>query len=146
VTTMNINLLTESLLLVDGQEHLLTPRFYAILFERHPEVRPLFGSDIAPQAKMLRDAILAVLDHLDDTAWLGDTLGSLGRKHAGWGVTAEMYGWVAEAMISAMEELGGEQWTSEMNIAWTEALGAVAGLMLAGAEQLDAAAPSGASS
>lgn len=80
-----MELLTESLLLADGQEHELTPRFYDILFERHPE----------------------------------------------------MYGWVAESMIPAMTELGGEQWTPAMTDAWTdawtEALGAVAGLMQAGA-------------
>ena len=129
---MDKNLLTESLLLVDGQEHALTPRFYEILFADHPSVRPMFSTDVKPQAEMLRGAIIAVLDHLDDSAWLGDTLGSLGAKHAGWGVTPEMYGWVAGAMIAAMEELGGDRWTPAMTGAWTEALTAVAGLMQAG--------------
>ncbi|GGR46702.1 hemoglobin-like flavoprotein [Nocardioides luteus] len=131
---MDKDILTESLLLVDGQEHALTPRFYSILFERYPAVRPMFSADIAPQAKMLREAVVAVVDHLDDAAWLSGTLGALGRKHAGLGVTPPMYDAVAECMIAAMEELGGDEWTPEMTAAWTEALGAVAGLMLAGAE------------
>lgn len=131
---MDKDILTESLLLVDGQEQALTPRFYAILFERYPEVRPMFSADIGPQAKMLREAVIAVLDHLDDAEWLSGTLGALGRKHAGWGVTAPMYDAVAECMIAAMEELGADAWTPAMTAAWTEALGAVAGLMLAGAE------------
>lgn len=132
---MDKELLTESLLLVDGQEQLLTPRFYDILFTRYPDVRPMFSADIRPQAQMLRGAIIAVLDHLDDAAWLEDTLGSLGRRHAGWGVTASMYDAVAECMIAAMTELGGPAWTPEMTAAWTEALGAVAALMQAGAAQ-----------
>jgi hemoglobin-like flavoprotein len=131
---MDKELLTTSLVLVDGTEHELTPRFYEILFDRHPAVRPMFGADLRPQAQMLRSAILAVLDHLDDAAWLGDTLGALGARHAGWGVTAQMYGAVAECMIAAMEELGGPDWTPAMTAAWSEALTAVAGLMLAGAE------------
>lgn len=132
---MDKELLMGSLLLVDGQEHLLTPTFYDLLFEAHPEVRSMFSTDIEPQAEMLRGAIIAVLDHLEDGAWLGSTLGALGAKHAGWGVTAEMYGWVAEAMITAMAQLGGEHWTTAMSESWTEALTAVASLMQAGAAQ-----------
>lgn len=138
---MDKELLTESLLLVDGQEEALTPRFYEILFARYPEVRPMFSSDIRPQARMLREAIIAVLDHLDDSAWLADTLGALGARHAGWGVTAPMYDAVAECMIAAMQELGGEAWTPAMTAEWTSALGAVAGLMQAGAASVEVAEP-----
>ena len=128
---MDQELLTESLLLADGDGR-LTPRFYEILFARHPAVRPMFSADVRPQAEMLRTAVVAVLDHLDDAAWLTTTLGDLGAKHAAYGATAPMYDAVAECMVAAMEELGGEAWTPEMTTAWTEALGAVAGLMLAG--------------
>ena len=131
---MDKDILVESLLLVDGQEHALTPRFYEILFDSNPEVRPMFSNDIGPQAKMLREAIIAVLDHLDDAEWLTSTLGALGKKHAGWGVTPPMYDAVATSMIAAMEELGGSAWTPVMTDQWTKALGAVAGLMMAGAD------------
>lgn len=137
---MDKDLLTESLLLVDGQEHILTPRFYEILFARYPEVEPMFSSDIRPQAEMLREAIIAVLDHLDDADWLSGNLGALGRKHAGWGVTAPMYDAVAECMIAAMEELGGEEWTPAMTAEWSQALGAVAVLMQAGVPEGEGAA------
>lgn len=130
---MDKTLLTESLLLVDSQEHALTPRFYEILFDRYPEVRPMFSDDVRPQAEMLREAIIAVLDHVDDAAWLSSTLGAMGAKHAGYGVTAPMYDAVGESMIAAMQELGGEAWTPEMTAEWSQALGAVGGLMLAGA-------------
>lgn len=136
---MDSSLLTSSLLLVDGTEHELTPRFYEILFDRYPAVRPMFGSDVRPQAEMLRGAIIAVLDHLDDASWLAETLGTLGARHAGWGVTPPMYAAVAECMIAAMQELGGDDWTPAMTEAWTEALGAVAGLMLAGTAQAEPA-------
>jgi hemoglobin-like flavoprotein len=129
---MDKELLTESLLLVDGQEQVLTTRFYEVLFERYPEVRSMFSDDIRPQAHMLRESIVAVLDHLDDSAWLGDNLGALGRRHADLGVTPPMYGAVAECMIAAMEELGGEAWTPAMTAEWSQALGAVSGLMQAG--------------
>ncbi|HET6166519.1 MAG TPA: globin domain-containing protein, partial [Marmoricola sp.] len=88
---MDAVLLETSLALVDTPDDGLTTRFYAILFERYPAVRPMFGPDTARQAKMLRSAIVSVVDHLDDPVWLTETLGELGARHAGWGVLAEMY-------------------------------------------------------
>lgn len=129
---MDPELLTDSLAIADAGGD-LTDRFYQILFERYPVVRPMFSADVGPQAAMLRTAVVAVLDHLDDPEWLGTTLGALGAKHVGYGVTAEMYDAVAECMLAAMAQLGGEAWTPAMTQAWAEALGAVAGLMLEGA-------------
>jgi hemoglobin-like flavoprotein len=47
-----------------------------------------------------------------------------------------MYDAVAECLIAAMEELGGDDWAPAMTAAWTEALGAVVGLMIAGAPEV----------
>ena len=55
-------------------------------------------------------------------------------------MTEPMYGAVLECMIAAMEEIGDGAWTAEMSAAWTEALSAVAGLMLAGVPEEEAAA------
>ncbi len=129
---MDKELLETSLGLVAGDDE-LARHFYTVLFARYPEVRPMFGDDMRPQAAMLREAIIAVLDHLDDPAWLAGTLGPLGAKHAGWGVTEPMYEAVAECMIAAMQDLCGGAWTPDMTAAWTGALGAVSGLMIAGA-------------
>lgn len=135
---MDQELLTESLLLADA-DALLTERFYDLLFERHPEVRPMFSADVRPQAGMLRTAVVAVVEHLDDPAWLASTLGELGARHATWGVTPPMYDAVAECMVAAMAELAGDPWTPEMGAAWSEALAAVAGLMLQGAAATEVA-------
>ncbi|MDL9936766.1 globin domain-containing protein [Gordonia sp. ABSL1-1] len=129
---MDKELLETSLALVDLPDDGLTVRFYDKLFELHPEVAPMFGRDTRQQASMLRTAVISVLDHLDDAAWLTSTLGSLGRRHADWGVTEPMYGIVAEVLVATMAEIGADAWTDEMSEAWTQALTAVAGLMLAG--------------
>jgi len=129
---MDAVLLETSLALVDTPDDGLTTRFYAILFERYPSVRPMFTEDIGRQAKMLRSAIVSVVDHLDDPTWLTETLGDLGARHASWGVVAPMYDAVTECMVAAMAELGGSAWTRQMTDAWVEALDAVSGLMLLG--------------
>lgn len=137
---MDKELLETSLALVDDDEDGLTLRFYELLFERYPAVRPMFSSDTGPQAKMLRGAIIAVLDHLDDSVWLTSTLGALGAKHAGYGATPEMFDAVIECLTAAMSERGGDEWTPAMTDAWNEALSAVSGLMLAGYPQQEAQA------
>ena len=129
---MDAELLETSLALVDTPDDGLTTRFYAILFERYPAVRPMFSEDTAAQAKMLRSAVISVVDHLDDPTWLTETLGELGARHASWGVMAQMYDAVTECMVAAMVEIGGNAWTPQMTDAWLEALDAVSGLMLLG--------------
>lgn len=129
---MDAVLLETSLALVDTPDNGLTTRFYEILFDRYPAVRPMFSADTARQAKMLRSVIVSVVEHLDDPVWLTETLGELGARHAGWGVLAQMYDAVTECMAAAMAERGGDAWTPQMTDAWVEALDAVAGLMLLG--------------
>lgn len=132
---LNAELLRSSLALVVEREPLVTRRFYEILFERFPQVRPLFGRNAQQaQAKMLQEAIVAVVDHLEDATWLKTTLGAMGRTHAvDYGVTPPMYGMVAASLIATLAEIAGPEWTPAMEQAWTDALGAIAALMLAGA-------------
>ena len=130
--SLNVSLLRESFALVIERQPRLTTRFYEILFDRHPEVRPLFGRTSGDaQAKMLQEALVAVMDHLEDASWLEQTLGALGRKHIDYGVTDEMYDWVGSSLLAALAEAAGDHWNDELAEAWAEAYGAVAGLMKA---------------
>lgn len=133
---LNEALLRESFDLAVEQEGVVMTRFYELLFTRYPQSQALFGKN-APEAqqKMLQDALLAVLDHLDDATWLGETLGNMGIVHISYGVTDEMYPWVGECLIAALAEATGPAWTSAHEAAWAEAYAAVSGLMLAGAER-----------
>jgi hemoglobin-like flavoprotein len=133
---LNVPLLRSSFELVVDRQPQLTHRFYEILFERYPQAKPLFKRNTpAQQEKMLNDALVAVIDHLEDAPWLTGTLKSLGAKHAGYGVTNEMYDWVGASLLATLAEAGGQDWTPELASAWTEAYGAIAGLMQSGAAQ-----------
>ena len=135
------SLLRGSIELAASREALITTRFYAIFHARYPQVIPLFGRNSADaQQRMLQDALLAVLDHLDDSAWLANTMGALGAKHVEYGVTDEMYPWVGECLIATLAELCGDEWTKDHEEAWVAAYGALTGLALAGADRARAAA------
>ena len=132
--SLNVPLLRKSFDLVIERQPQLTPRFYEILFARYPQVRPLFGRQAgARQAEMLQQALVAVMDHLDDATWLADTLGAMGRKHVDYGVTHEMYDYVGASLLATLAEAAGKDWTPELEAAWAEAYGAIASLMQNGA-------------
>ncbi len=133
---MNVELLRASFVLVAERQPFLTRRFYAILFERHPELRALFGRHSArAQEEMLGKALEAVLENLESSAWLTGTLEALGAKHVSYGVTDEMYPLVGAALLAALGEAAGEAWTPELEAEWTAAFGAIAGAMQAGARR-----------
>ena len=116
----------------------LTARFYARLFALHPSLKSLFGRRSAEaQERMLLEAIVAVVDHLEDAAWFEATLGSLGAKHVEYGVRDEMY------PLDTLADVSGEAWTPETAKAWGDAIGAIASTMIAGAERARNAADTG---
>lgn len=131
---LNAAVLRQSLELVASREPVITKRFYEILFSRYPQVKPLFSRN-APerQQKMLQDAIVAVVDHVEDASWLKQNLTAMGAKHVEYGVTREMYDWVGASLLATLAEIAGPEWTPEVEKAWTEAYGAITGLMLEGA-------------
>ncbi|MFT3923131.1 MAG: globin domain-containing protein [Myxococcales bacterium] len=132
--SLNVSLLRSSFDLVVARQAQITPRFYEILFERYPQVRPLFSRNSrAQQAEMLQGAIVAVMDHLEDATWLQQTLESMGAKHVDYEVTDEMYAWVGDSLIRTLAEIAGKDWTAEHAEAWGDAYTAIAGLMQKGA-------------
>jgi hemoglobin-like flavoprotein len=132
--SLNVPLLRSSFELVVERQPQLTHRFYEILFERYPQAKPLFGRNAtAVQEKMLTDALVAVMDHLEDAPWLTNTLKQLGAKHVSYGVTDEMYGWVGASLLATLAEVAQDDWTPALETAWSDAYGAIAGLMRAGA-------------
>jgi hemoglobin-like flavoprotein len=123
---VNADLLRESIEIAVAREPLITKRFYEILFERYPEVQPLFGrNEPRRQQQMLQDTIVAALDHIDDGAWLEENLGALGAKHVTYGVTDDMYPAVGECLIAALADLCGDQWTDEHEASWATVYGMV---------------------
>ena len=133
---MDIALLRSSFALVIDRSPDLVHRFYDILFARYPQTRPLFGRNLRnAQERMLTEALVAVLDRLQDAEWFTRTLQALGEKHAGYGVTDEMYGWVGECLLAALAEGAGADWTPAMSASWSEAYDAIATTMQAGARR-----------
>lgn len=126
-------LLLESVGWATEDEDVVTLRFYEILFTRYPQVQHLFSRDRNIQARMLQDAVMAAIDHMEDGPWLANTLGAIGAKHVDYGVEDAMYPWVGECLVAAIAEPCGDRWTPAHEQAWVRTYGALQELALAGA-------------
>jgi hemoglobin-like flavoprotein len=143
---LNVDLLRGSFQLALERCPDLTHRFYAELLRRHPQARELFAStSLDVQEQMLAQALVAVMDHLEDAGWLESTLSAMGARHAQYGVTTEMYDWVGECLLATIAEAAGPDWAPDLELAWTDVYAAIVELMLAGYPQARSVAPEPAS-
>ncbi len=131
--SMDIDAVRESFELIIEREPVVAARFYPILFERYPQVKPLFGKHSGPdQQRMLTDMLAKVVEHIEEPAWLQTELAALGRRHVGYNVTPQMYAWVGECLLATLAEAAGDDWTPRYEAAWTAAYGAITEMTLAG--------------
>ncbi len=119
----------------------LVDAFYSRLFAVAPDVKPLFAdTDLKRQKAMLLAALILLRKSLRDLDSVTPTLRDMGARHVRYGAQPQHYPVVGEVLIASMAQVAGEAWTPEYQLAWTEAFAVVAGVMLEGAESVDAAA------
>ena len=109
--------------------------FYARLFECDPSLRPLFKTDIREQGHKLMDIIGSAVDALDETEKVIPTLRELGARHVGYGVTEAHYDLVGDALLWTLRKALKDDYTSEMNEAWTAVYSFLSESMKSGARR-----------
>ena len=124
-----VELVRESFALAANREPALVENFYDRLFARAPELAPMFRRGRREQAEMLRAALVAVVEHLEDAPWLKANVSALGARHHTYGVTSEMYAPVGAALLEALAAACGEAWTPAHADAWSAAYTQLASLM-----------------
>ncbi|MCA9608317.1 MAG: flavohemoprotein [Myxococcales bacterium] len=138
--SLDVTALRGSFTAVAPKADALATTFYATLFERYPEVRPLFAhTDLGEQKKKLIAAISLVVASLEKPDALTGALKVLGAKHVGYGAEPGHYAAVGECLLHALAVTAGDVWTDELNTAWADAYGAITSIMLEGAGELAAA-------
>jgi NAD(P)H-flavin reductase/hemoglobin-like flavoprotein len=126
-----------SFALVEPQSEALGRHFYSTLFSQAPETRGLFPLNMEVQRSRLLRALVHVVQMVDQPEDLVPFLEQLGRDHRKFGVLTAHYDAVGGALLSAIGTFAGSAWTAEVEKAWTDAYGMVAGAMRTAAE-LDA--------
>lgn len=131
--TIDVKVLEQSLETLLARDDTFPARFYQLLFERHPDVKKLFfRSSPGAQRKMFAQKLCAIVDHVNDAEWLQRELGKLKKAHDDYGVTAEMYPWVGDALLTTIQEALGDDFTPEVERNWREAYDSITAHILKG--------------
>lgn len=131
--TLNIELLEHSFSQVRNNSSEFTARFYALLFSDYSEVRPLFAdTNMEKQGKQLFQSLVFTVNNLRQPDVLSAALEKLGTRHVKYGVLPQHYPMVGSSLLKAFEATLGNEWTPEVQQAWTDAYGVVTQLMLKG--------------
>jgi NAD(P)H-flavin reductase/hemoglobin-like flavoprotein len=109
--------------------------FYAWLFVRHPELRPMFPVAMDQQRDRLFRALTRIVDSLGSPEDLAAYLTQLGRDHRKYAVQPPMYEAVGQALIATLRNFARDAFTGPAEEAWLQAYSAASSLMIRGAEE-----------
>jgi NAD(P)H-flavin reductase/hemoglobin-like flavoprotein len=129
-----VHLLRDSWTAAEPHSEEMGRAFYATLFRIAPETRELFPVNMEVQRSRLMRALVHFVQMIDQPDDLLPFLEQLGRDHRKFGVVAQHYDAVGEALIGAIGKYAGDAWSPAVEQAWHEAYGQLARAMRAAAQ------------
>ncbi len=102
----------------------LTPRVYALLFERQPEIKALFWRDAngAIKGEMLMKVFEAILDFIGERRYADHLIQTEVVTHEGYDVPRSVFATFFGVVAEAVREACGEGWTPAMEAGWRQTL------------------------
>lgn len=125
-----IKLVEESFAKVLPIKEVAAELFYGRLFEIAPETQALFKGDMKDQGLKLMGALVFVVNSLRSLDTLASTAQDMAQRHVGYGVTADQYAPVGEALIWTLGQGLGEAFTEDVKAAWLSAYTLLSGVMI----------------
>lgn len=104
--------------------------FYARLFEIAPQVRPLFRGDMENQGRKLMATLSVVVHGLRDLDAIVPVAQTLAVRHIAYGVRADHYEAVGNALLWTLREGLGDTFDAETHAAWAAAYTLLSGVMI----------------
>jgi hemoglobin-like flavoprotein len=106
--------------------------FYGVLFTAHPELEAYFREDRQSMGRKLLKVLLKVVNHLDQLEELQDDFNALGARHTQRGIQAAYYAPFGDALVAALRNRIGSNFTAETEAAWRKVYGVMAQMSMAG--------------
>ena len=130
MTPEHISLVRTSWPAIAERADVLTGHFYDHLFDIDQSAARLFiGVDMAAQRVKLAQTLTVVVKALDDVDRLLPAVAALGKRHAHYGVEEHHFDSVGEALIHAIADTLGDDFTADVRSAWTVAYALLASVM-----------------
>ena len=112
--------------------------FYTRLFEQRPDFKPLFESaDMEAQQRKLIATLAVAVEGLRTPGKIVSTVQELGQRHQTYGVKAEDYADVGEALLWTLEQGLAQDFTPEVQQAWEVAISFISNIMIGAAAQIE---------
>lgn len=129
MTPKQIKLVQSSWASVFQNSEVAAKEFYNKLFDIAPDVKPMFKNDMDEQGRKLMQVLNTAVVSLDNLPALIPVVEDLGRRHVGYGVTAQHYDAVGSALVSTLSLALGEKFTAEVKEAWLLTYSALSNVM-----------------
>ncbi|RYZ52350.1 MAG: hemoglobin [Sphingobacteriales bacterium] len=92
--------------------------FYSKLFMENPQLRRLFPKNMDEQYQKLLAMVNLIVGRLNQIEKLTDDISAMARRHVSYGVKAEHYTAVGNALLWTLEQGMGKDWRPEVQQAW----------------------------
>lgn len=114
----------ESLALAGERDGDLTPRVYALLFERQPHMEAQFVRDVqgAVRGEMLMRVFEAILDFIGERRYADHMIEAEVLTHEGYDVPREVFATFFGVVAEVVEQACGQDWTPVTARAWRRLL------------------------
>jgi hemoglobin-like flavoprotein len=115
----------------------LATLFYDRLFEIDPEARLLFAADLEEQRAKMMSTLGSIVAQIHAFDALRPIVGDLALRHVRYGVRAEHYPPVGEALLWALRQTLDTRFTPPVEAAWTRAYEALSAAMIEAGHSLN---------
>ena len=133
LTQYQIGLIQQSFRLVEPIADTAADIFYKKLFNYDPSLKKLFKNDIKSQGRKLMSTLKLAVNGLNNLDTLVPVLENMAIKHKGYGVEADDYTPVGNALIHTLKAGLGDQLSRETEDAWVQLYKIIAHVMRAAA-------------
>jgi len=103
--------------------------FYKRLFEIDPAAATLFKEDMRQQGRKFMQVLAVAVGSLSNMPTLVPIVQRLGLRHAAYGVNAQQYDSVQQALLWTLALILQDDYTDEVRSAWATAYAMFAGVM-----------------
>ena len=136
MTPEQVALLADSWDAVGTRREEVARDFYRVLFDRHPELRPLFAHvDMRTQYEKFAGMVGEILGLRSAPRRFVHSAVLLGQRHAMYGVTREHYGPAGAVLIEVLAAALGPAFTPAVREAWAEGYLLMSSIMCRAAER-----------
>ena len=108
--------------------------FYSKLFMANPSLRNMFPKKMDEQYNKLMDMLSIIIARLDRMDELNEDIAAMARRHVHYGVRPAHYKLVGNALLWTLRQGLGQDWTIDVEQAWTKCYSNLADTMMRATE------------